>query len=259
MLGKQGIGQTTWSRGSSTFALTMPHIAYDKHDSFIALVRTLSRSVDLIAGNNPQSTLNLMLVVQADPRIRIIGAAPPQWLAANDDAGHSLLPPPAANLSAPTFSPGTLSSWSYSQQFKLPESVGKKFSFKAESRFQVLVAKRDVFVDNIDTHIGEKLSIGGLNVTLQRLNSTPTTTTVQVAIQQEPFTGDESRPVELAIQDSAGKFYSYTSFVEGRTGITTTSGTATGAHNGPYKLVVTVANRIKTVTVPIDIKDVPIP
>jgi hypothetical protein len=239
---------------------------YDRAFGFAAapLAVTLTQRVDAQAapGADPlTSRIYLQLQVFSDPRTRVVAIAQPRITSALDDKGADLLKPVQTTGSvAMSDVSGRVSGWTVTGDLLVLPTRGKMLaSVKGETRFEVQVSELRRRVDAPDKHVNEPIPLGSQQVTVMQFDVKDDMITMSIRVQPLPAialpggAAPPQRNVEMNLLDANGNTV-WTSFVNGQMGTQLGVGRA-----GPFTLVMSIPDKTKTVTIPFELKNIPLP
>ncbi len=232
--------------------------AYDRHGGFVAYASAIvfTRTVDpqALPDQRVVSRLTLSYAIAADPRIKVLQVWSPSLHQVLDENGVFWL---RDNTPAQAINRGALAQqnfWPSSVDLAIPEKPGKKLSLKGEARFVVQVSEMQFQMENLEKHANEVINVGRQTITATNLSFNANSVKMSFRVGTPGNSTDPSY-VHLAVLE-AGDRQMWNSALSGN-GII--SGDVAGAHAGPFKLVVSVPDKIKTIVMPFELKDIPIP
>jgi hypothetical protein len=229
---------------------------YVRVGGFVIIPQTLTyvRRVDLQgreAAVAPQ--FNLIIMAAIDPRISVTQWMPPRVISAVDDKGNALggegLDGPAVLREMGSMM-GAISS---SISLLPPENPGKTFSLKGEAKFMVVVQEEKKEIADLEKHKNEPISIGGGHtLTMTRCDVTDVMMNLQFEVggTEEPASSGK-RPI-ISLYDATGQ-----KMFESR--VVRSSSFGMGKRQGPFKLVITIPEKVTEVAVPFEFKGLPMP
>lgn len=232
---------------------------------------TRQRTANLQADKGQElgaESMSVSCQVIIDPRVRLVKYATPVFTAIVDDAGNTLfqLPPREGNLW--DFN-GHMTIQGLNASLKMPEKKGTRVvSAKGSVRFVAQVAEEHAELDDVEKKIGQSVAIAGTSVRVVRFTVQGNADNASInmsldssggpaagGIRLLPRNGPDTTPsIVVTLLDSAGKTAFTSTFRGGSMG----AGIG-GSFTGPYKLRLSLATKTKDVTLPFELKDLPLP
>ncbi len=234
--------------------------SYDLQGGFVAF----AQSLELTRSFDPQGTRGPALVVPhlalsfamaADPRINVLQAMPLRLLSVIDDRGNLLWQVktiPADNPRTLSEVPSVQSVWTGTQALTIPRVPGKKLtSIKGEGRFVVQTAEVRREIADVEKHVNESINLGSRAITIRQFDASNARVVMQIVAPSSDAV--EFGRVECTLLNGAG--------------VTIWNGAANGDMNvrlasaqaGPFTLIVSASHKSKTISVPFELKDIPMP
>jgi hypothetical protein len=205
-------------------------------------------------------TMNFNCLIMADPRIKIVRYAEPQFTEVTDDAGNALL---QRNNNPNRYwnSSRSQSYWNVYANLNVPQNLGKKIaSARGVAYFEVQLAAETVEVADFETKFQTPVAIGGRTLTFSKFEIKQGSINLECSLSNAPrpmrfFPGQdnvEPLSVEMRLVDANGKSIVYT--LSGGM-----SGGWGGGYTSPIKLQVSIPTKTKQFTVPFELKDLVLP
>jgi hypothetical protein len=201
------------------------------------------------------TTFGLNTRVFLDPRCPALLAAPIQWTDIRDDKGNALQvrPPGPIRDPAPLFQP--LGKWRY-DMLSLPDASARAVaSAKGAVRITVPLGTQHLEIDDVEKHIKEPIMTGLGALTIVEIGP-PDTGSIHLKIAPVPGVVPDTTfglPPLLRVQFSGGKRSRPCDVTSSEEYLLFTVRDA-----GPVKLTIDGPAKIKEVTLPVELKDIPI-
>ncbi len=207
-----------------------------------------------------QLSLNFMAIL--DPRVSVSHGRPPELTRVADDLGNVLYQQ-SENQSVWNCFGQSSHMWNQSISLTIPAKLGRNIaSAQGQLRFIVQLASERMEVTDLDKKLNQPLKIGVQTVTLKQFEPQPGNHEVRFQIQGPPFMVpntpgaevDPARsPIRVAFIDSNNKQI-WSMELHGGTG-----GSFEGDFVPPLKMVLSVPTKLKKVTIPFELKNLPLP
>jgi len=228
---------------------------------------TRSRTANLQAepgGQLQPEQMSLSFTALLDPRVAVSNSRAPEVTKVVDDLGNVLHEEPeeAAPVRWNNFGQPT-HTWGQSVQLTIPQKPGRKIaSVQGRLRLVVQLATEKMEVTEVEKKINTPLNIGSRTVTFQQFEPQPDNNSVRFNMQasaqpriNQPGTELDAAnaPVTVAFIDSTGKFI-WGQTIQGGSG-----GSFGGQFVPPLKVVLSAPTKLREVTIPFELKDLPLP
>ncbi len=231
---------------------------YDQHGGFVAFATTPQHPrTNSANGPAPQPPpvpkFTLAYVIAADPRMTIVEATLPRLTAAFDKEGKELWSSRAPAKSADQTGEIPSNVWPNSTIPDIPEKTARAIaSARGDGRFVVQITETRRTFEDIESRADEILQIGDQSFTLTRLLFVPPSNIMQLTkrVQRK---GDATPLIHATVFDAAGKLVWQRS-------LTDHAEVFLGPHEtGPFRLILSIPDKTKTVEVPFELRDFPLP
>ena len=214
----------------------------------ISIVYAKSSSGQANPADHVAATYNFELGAAVDPRINVTRCAPVDVLSAVDEQGRKLALP--AVSAATNYMDAPTNGWNTSVDFPAPEPPAKRATFKCQIRFAVQLPELTATVEDATQKTGQIVTLGERRLRLVRCAVQANQLSVQIAPETpEP----QSPPIFCTVIDANGRSISLPTQADTAHNIPLTSFVA------PYRLVFRAPERTRDVTLPFELKDVPLP
>ena len=220
---------------------------------------------------NQQSTpgeltqsMSLQYSVVFDPRLRLVKFSIPAFTDIIDDAGNNLFHQEAKV--APLSDVNSRNLWVVTDNVSLrtPEKRGTRIvSAKGSVRFAVQVGEEHIDITDLEKKLGQPCDIADITVRVARLSFQFEKTfagmsmTLDASRVPPPQPGEpnvlETSKVTAILLDATGKV-AFTGTVRHGLAIN-----ASGAYTLPFKLRLSAPSKVKDITLPFELKDLPLP
>lgn len=216
----------------------------------------------------PESgTLYCQVVI--DPRVCLVKYSNPIFTSIVDDVGN-VLHREAANAGNLWDVNGHISIQGISASLQIPEKKGTRIvSAKGTFHFVAQTAEEHAVIDDVEKKVGQSFTVAGTSVRVSRFtvqdqpnNNANISMTLDAGIadaaghfQERLGPNPNAFPaVALTLLDSTGKIAFTNNFRAGSMGAS-----VGGQFTGPYKLRLSIPTKTKDITLPFELKDLPLP
>jgi hypothetical protein len=228
-----------------------------------SISRTRNSNLQNAPGNElSPETMSLAAVVAIDPRIRIVKYANPYLTEVRDDAGNSLLkvaPPDEPHMWDASRS---ASVQSFDAPLEIPEHRGAHItSAKGMVQFVAQIAEAHIDITDLEKKTGQTFALAGQSIRLSRFTAEGNPDNLNINFGLDLIrpsminnTAPDALNATVTLIDATGRtLYTYT--VQGSMG----ASLGGGGYTPPFTLRLSIPTKSKTVKIPFELKDLPLP
>jgi hypothetical protein len=197
-----------------------------------------------------QELLYLDYALAIDPRVHVVRSAGVQLTEITDDAGNLLAQQPIMRGVVDRSPMNTVQN--VTTPLAIPAKLGSRIaSAKGRISFSAQISEDRLEIPDLETKVGQTFHFAGISVALTPQIQPETKAIIDLRVDSDA----KDRRVTLILLDSKNQI-AVNDWVDGSYG---QSFQARGPFTAPFKAVLSVPTRTKSVTIPFELKDLPLP